>query len=133
GLAFGYVPIGLDQLLAFIHPPTTASELRFHSVNSDRLEGCSPNETLWNFRSSAEPHCGLILAARMTFAHFAVSSATNFVKAAGELANGVPPSSANRSLIFGSASAAFISVFSLSMMSEDVFFGAAKPYQLLST
>jgi hypothetical protein len=24
GFAFGYVPIGLDQLLAFIHPPTTA-------------------------------------------------------------------------------------------------------------
>ena len=43
GFAFGYVPIGLDQLLAFIHPPTTASELRFHSVNSDRLEGCSQN------------------------------------------------------------------------------------------
>src|SRR5262249_21394751 len=33
----------LGQLLAFIHPPTTASELRFHSVNSDRLEGCSQN------------------------------------------------------------------------------------------
>jgi hypothetical protein len=38
----------------------------------------------------------------MTFGHFAVSSATNFVKAAGELANGVPPNSANRDLIFGS-------------------------------
>ena len=36
GFAFGHVPIGLGQLLAFIHPPTTASELRFHSVNSDR-------------------------------------------------------------------------------------------------
>ena len=78
-------------------------------------------------------YCGLMLAARMTFAHFAASSATNFVKAAGELANGVPPNSANRALIFGSASAAFISVFSLSMMSEDVLFGAAKPYQLLAT
>jgi hypothetical protein len=74
-----------------------------------------------------------MLVARMTFAHFAVSPATNFVKAAGEFANGVPPNSANLALIFGSASAAFISVFSLSMMSDDVFLGAAKPYQVLAT
>jgi hypothetical protein len=82
---------------------------------------------------TGQPYCGLMLAARMTFAHFAVSSATNFVKRAGELANGVPPNSASRALIFGSARAAFISVFSLSMMSDGVFFGAAKPYQLLAT
>jgi len=55
GFAFGYVPIGLDQLLAFIHPPTTASELRFHSLNSDRLEGCSQNERLWNVQPGLTP------------------------------------------------------------------------------
>src|SRR5512144_2738937 len=84
-------------------------------------------------RSASRHHCGLMLAARMTFAHLAVSSATNFAKAAGELANGVPPNSASRALILGSTSAAFISVFSFSMISDGVFLGAAKPYQLLAT
>jgi hypothetical protein len=74
-----------------------------------------------------------MLAARMTFAHFAVSFATNFAKTAGELANGVPPNSTSRALILGSASPAFISVFNLSMMSAGVALGAAKPYQLLAT
>ena len=40
-----------------------------------------------------------MLAARMTFAHLAVSFATNSAKAAGELANGVPPNSASRALV----------------------------------
>src|SRR5262245_61916507 len=81
----------------------------------------------------ARPYSALMLAARITFAHFAVSSATNFAKSAGELASGVPPNSISRVLTLGSASAALISAFNLFMISCGVFPGAAKPYQLLAT
>src|SRR5262249_28086010 len=57
-------------------------------------------------------YSGLMLAARITLAHFAVSSAMSVPKAAGVSANAVPPKSAKRALIFGSASAAAISLLS---------------------
>jgi hypothetical protein len=82
---------------------------------------------------SDQLHCGLMLASRITFAHFAVSFATNFAKVAGELANGAPPSSARRAFILGSARAAFISAFNLLTISDGVLLGAAKPYQVLAT
>ena len=50
-------------------------------------------------------HSGLMLAARITLAHFSVSSAMSLPKSAGEPASTVPPRSASRALIFGSASA----------------------------
>ena len=34
GFAFGYVPIGLHQLLAFIHPPTPGSKQNFDSIRA---------------------------------------------------------------------------------------------------
>src|SRR6266853_4636299 len=69
-----------------------------------------PIQNLWSADGGlGQPYCGLMLAAWMTLAHFAVSSATNFVKTTGELANGVPPNSARRALILGSASPPFIS------------------------
>ena len=34
GFAFGYVPIGLDQLLAFIHPPTPGSKQNFDRIRA---------------------------------------------------------------------------------------------------
>jgi hypothetical protein len=59
-------------------------------------------------------HSGLMLAARITLAHFSVSAAMNFRKSAGELACTKVPSSMSRALNLGSASAALISLLSLS-------------------
>src|SRR6516164_8858131 len=59
---------------------------------------------LWNIDSTAHrPHSGLMLAARITFAHFSVSSATNFPNSAGVIGMGSPASSARRACNFGSA------------------------------
>src|SRR5271168_2944288 len=51
-------------------------------------------------------HSGSMLAARITLAHFSVSSAINLPKSAGELAIAVLPRSASRALILGSATPA---------------------------
>jgi hypothetical protein len=57
------------------------------------LRACRFREgTLWNI----ERHSGLMLAARITLAHFSVSSAMSLPKSAGEPANAVAPTSANR-------------------------------------
>src|SRR5215813_15492396 len=72
-------------------------------------------------------HSGLMLAARMTLAHLSVSCAMSVPKSVGEPAMAVPPSSANRALIFGSASPALISRLSLLMTARGVFFGAPRP------
>ena len=63
-------------------------------------------------------HSGLILAARITLAHFSVSSAMNLLKPAGDNANTVPPKSAIRAFSLGSARPALISLLSLSMSSR---------------
>src|SRR5262249_26054960 len=65
-------------------------------------------------------HSALILAARTTFAHFSVSSAISLPKSAGEPGSPVAPKSASRDLIFGSSSAALISLLSLSMIPAGV-------------
>jgi hypothetical protein len=44
----------------------------------------------------------LMLAARITLAHFSVSSAISFPNSVGESASTVPPRSASRALILGS-------------------------------
>ena len=43
----------------------------------------------------------------------------------------MPPRSASRAFILGSARAALISLLSLSMISAGVFLGAPTPYQVL--
>ena len=48
-------------------------------------------------------YSGLMLAARITFAHFSVSSAISLPKSAAEPGSTVPPRSANRALILASA------------------------------
>src|SRR5258708_19467229 len=63
-----------------------------------------------------------------TLAHFSVSSATSLPKSAGEPASGVPPKSASRALIFGSASPALISLLSLSTISARPFFPPPPPF-----
>jgi hypothetical protein len=68
-------------------------------------------------------YSGLMLAARITLAHFSVSSAMNFLNSAGERTSGEPPRSARRAFTFGSARAALISLLSLSMIASGVFRG----------
>src|SRR5262249_24432690 len=75
----------------------------------------------------------LILAARITLLHFAASAAMNFPKSPSEPASGTAPKSASRALMSGSARAAFISLFSFSMISGGVFLGATTPNQLLAS
>src|SRR6266849_539082 len=70
-----------------------------------------------------------MLAARITLAHFSVSSATSLPNSAGASAVAVPPKSAKRALILGSARAAAISLLSRSMISGGVFLGAPTPSQ----
>src|SRR5436305_7415081 len=75
----------------------------------------------------------LILAVRITLLHFSASAAMNLAKSAGEPASGAAPKSASRAFMSGSARAAFTSLFSVSMISGGVFFGAATPNQLLAS
>src|SRR5262249_42503870 len=68
--------------------------------------------------SDATLHSGLMLAARITLPHFSISSATSLPSSAGVATNGIPPRSARRALILGSARPALISLFSLSITSS---------------
>ena len=61
-----------------------------------------------------------MLAARITFAHFSVSSTISLPKSAGEPGSVAAPMSTNRALIFASESPALISLLSLSMISAGV-------------
>ena len=83
-----------------------------------------PNETFWNVPGA---HSGLMPADLTTLPHFSVSSAMSLPKSAGEPASAVPPRSASRALILGSARPALISLLSLSMISAGVFLGAPTP------
>jgi hypothetical protein len=51
----------------------------------------------------------------------------------GEPGRSVPPKSANRAFTFGSASAALISLLSLSTISAGLFLGVPKPAQKLAS
>ena len=77
--------------------------------------------------ADARDRIGLILAARITLPHFSVSSAMSLPNSAGEPAKRVPPKSASRALILGSARAALISLLSFSTISAGVFLGAPMP------
>src|SRR5262245_20229979 len=83
--------------------------------------------------ADARTYSVLMLAAWITLAHFPVSSAMSFVKSAGEPARALPPDSAIRALIFGSARAALISLLSLSTISVGVPVGAPSPNQTLAS
>src|SRR5262249_37301878 len=78
-------------------------------------------------------YSGLMLAPRITFAHFSVSSATNFPNSAGVIGMGSPASSARRACNFGSANTAFTAWFSFSTIVGGVPLGAAIPYQMLTS
>src|SRR5215475_1447964 len=79
-------------------------------------------------RWQAMPHySGLMLAARITLPHFSLSSATSLPKSSGEPTSTLPPRSAMRALILGSARPALISLLSLWMIWVGVFLGAPRP------
>jgi hypothetical protein len=75
----------------------------------------------------------LMLAVRITLAHFSISSAINLPKSVGEPVSTVPPRSAIRAFIVGSARAALISLLSVSMILAGVFLGAPTPDQALAS
>src|SRR5262249_48770427 len=78
-------------------------------------------------------HSALMPANLTTLAHFSVSAATKLPKSEGEPAITVPPRSASRALILGSARPALISLFSFSTISAGVFFGVPTPVQKLDS
>ena len=61
-----------------------------------------------------------MLADRITFPHFSVSSAQSFPNSVGDSGMGAVPNSASRALIFGSARPALISPLSFSTISLGV-------------
>src|SRR6516164_8326426 len=75
----------------------------------------------------------LMLAAKITLPHFLVSSEMSLAKSAGEPASTVPPRLASRALNFGSAMLTLTSLFSLSMSSAGVLFGAPMPNHALAS
>src|SRR5262245_4977285 len=83
--------------------------------------------------SGLQSHCGLMPANLITLPHFSVSSTISLPNWAGDPGSGVPPRSASRALILGSASATLISLFSFSTMSAGVFLGAPTPVQKLDS
>src|SRR5215475_13132613 len=76
---------------------------------------------------------GLMLAARMTLPHFSLSAAMSSPKSAGDPGRSSPPCSASFAFIVGSASAALISLLSLSTISAGVALGAPTPNQMLAS
>src|SRR5215475_1005697 len=78
-------------------------------------------------------HSALILAARITLAHFSVSVAMNLAKSEDEPGNAAAPRSANRAFNLASTRPALISLFSLSTISADVSLGAPMPCSALAS
>src|SRR6202040_760300 len=68
-----------------------------------------------------------------TLPHLSVSSTTSLPKSAGEPPINEAPSSANLDFVLGLARIVLISLFSLSMISAGVPFGAPTPYQALAS
>jgi hypothetical protein len=66
-------------------------------------------------RGEDRAQSGLIFAARTTLPHLSVSLAMSLANSAGVIGIGVPPRSASRSLILGSARPALTSLLSLSI------------------
>src|SRR5882672_2597600 len=76
---------------------------------------------------AAKHHSTLAPEEMTTFAHFAVSAAMTLPKSTGVPAIGLPPSSARRACILGSASARFTSALTFSMISAGVPLGMPMP------
>src|SRR4029453_7314435 len=85
------------------------------------------------YRSEFPDHSGLMPADLITLPHFLVSSEMSLPKSAGEPASTVPPRLASCALNFGSAMLILTSLFSLSMSSTGVLFGAPMPNHALAS
>src|SRR5262249_42737678 len=107
-----------------------AGRTRLPAVGRRRARpmGAAP-QIAWKIGADGRHHSGLIWAARITLAHFSVSSARSLPNAAGVSASAVPPRSAKRALILGSARPIAISPLSLSTIAAGVFLGAPTPSQ----
>src|SRR5262245_14487434 len=68
-----------------------------------------------------------------TLAHFPISAALSLPYSTGESASALPPKSARRALILGSANAALISRLSLSTISGGVFLGMPTPFTTVAS
>ena len=90
----------------------------------------SPNDTLWNV---GPDHSALMLAARITLAHFSVKLTINVLSWVGDIAKGSFPSAARRVRSPFSASAALISWLSVPMISGGVCTGAPMPSHPLAS
>src|SRR5262249_28933452 len=120
--ALVYMPCGLDRA-------ARPCRLLLHLVGTGGIRH-SRNGRYGTFglHQSALPPVNLT-----TLPHFSVSSAISLPKSAGEPASTVPPRSASRVFMLGSARPALISLLSLSTISAGVAFGAPTPYQLLAS
>src|SRR5262245_14713742 len=99
------------------------------STQSPAIRGMDVTEYLVGL-----PHqSALMFAARITLAHFSVSSAISLPKSAGEPDNAEPPTSASRALNVELASAVLISLLSVPMISAGVPVGTPTPYQVLAS
>src|SRR6516165_2319644 len=86
------------------------------------------------FMEHRKRHSGLMLAVRMTLAHFSVSLARNLPNSAGGLGGSTnPPRSTRRALMAESEMAKLISLLSRSTTAAGVFFGAPKPSHELAS
>src|SRR5262249_51942901 len=90
-------------------------------------------DDVMEYRRVKGAHCSLMLAARITLPHFSVSSAMSLAQSVDEPGSTVPPKSAKRACILGSARAPLISLLSLSTISAGVFLGAPTPYHALAS
>src|SRR5215831_8295554 len=68
----------------------------------------------------------------ITFAYFAISSATNFLKFATDIGIGSTPRLSRRDLRFGSLTLAVVAALSFSTIASGVPVGAQIPYQPLA-
>src|SRR5262245_30827828 len=80
-----------------------------------------------------QPHSGLVSADSISFPRVLVSSAISLPNRSGDPGRGVPPRSARRAFILGSATAALTSLLSWSAISAAVALGTPRPYQLLTS
>src|ERR1700746_799777 len=82
--------------------------------------------------NQANAYSTLMLANLITFAYFAISSATNFLKFATDIGIGSTPRLSKRDLRVGSVTEALIAALSFSMIASGVPVGAQIPYQPLA-
>ena len=89
------------------HGPSYRAHPRLYRTSPPAAQECLLTEVLRKLTAGAGAcrrlYSGLMLAARITLAHFSVSSATSFPNPVGVIGMGSPPSSVRRACSFGSA------------------------------